>query len=97
MTQAHDPLLTQEPAPTIVITCERRHVSGGTLGDFVLAPRVSSTNMPGGSMLEAWVNIHNILLQAVQIAQQQLVKEATKQGGDQIQVVAALPGDMVRH
>lgn len=85
----------QEPEPTIVIACKRRHVSGGTLGEFVLAPSVSSTNMPGGSPLEAWVNIHNILLQAVQIAQQQIVKEATKQGGDQIQVFGALPG--LRH
>lgn len=96
MIQPREALCAQEPEPTIVVACKRRHVSGGALGDFVLAPRVSSTNIPGGSMLEAWVNIHNILLQAVQIAQQQLVKEATKQGGDQIQVFAALPGDMVR-
>ena len=86
-----DTIRRQEPEPTIVIACEKRPVAG-TAGSFELVPRLSFTNMPGG--LDT---VYRMLVQSLNIVHYKLLEEAAQKSSEHIQVVPALPADMVRH
>lgn len=91
MTPSLETIRRQEPAPTIVISCEKRPVSG-TVGSFELVPRLSFTNMPGG--LDT---VYRMLVQSLNIVHYNLLEAAAQQRSEHIQVVPTLPGDLVRH
>lgn len=82
--------IVQEPDPTIVVHCEKQPVPG-QLGAFHLVPRVSFTNMPGG-----WDSVLRMLMQAQMLVMQEMLQQARQEGERRVQVVPALPADMVR-
>jgi hypothetical protein len=88
---ARETLLAQEPAPTIVIHCEKQPIPGPA-GAFQLLPRVSFTNMPGG-----WETTLKMLMQATGLVVQEMLTQARHEGERRIAVVPGLPGDLVRH
>jgi hypothetical protein len=88
-------ILTQEPLPTITITCHKVPVPG-QVGNYVLQPELTFMHMPSG-YLGGWDMVFQVLLQCQQKVAEQMVTAGRQTQQRRIEVATMVPPNVLKH